>query len=278
MNAVGRLGRSLLSTYFGLLLVFLYAPLIVLVVFAFNSGNVPSLPISSLSTKWFSAAFSDTELTSALLRSVWIAVANGLAATLLGIMATVSLARRDLRLRRLLVVLILVPLVVPYITLAVGLVVLLNELGVVTSLLAVLAGHVVITLPYSVLTILPRLRTLDPAITEAASDLGASDLRAFLLVRLPLLAPAIFASFLIAFTISFDEFAIASFLAPPGTPTYPVLLYSSSRTPALLPEVIAIGSVVIAISLALIVLAEVARRRIERRMQALDQPQPLTAV
>jgi spermidine/putrescine transport system permease protein len=277
VKAVGRTGRALLSTYFGLLVLFLYAPLIVLVVFAFNSGNIPSLPIKSFSTKWFSSAFSDTTLTSALLRSFLIAVVNGLAATLLGVMAAVSLARRRLALRGLVVTLILIPLVVPYIVLAVGMVVLLHELGIATSLAAVLAGHVVLSLPYSVLVILPRLRTLDPSISEAACDLGASDVRAFWFVTLPLLAPALFSSFLIAFTISFDEFAIASFLAPPGSPTYPVVLYSSSRTPALLPEVIAIGSIVIVLSLALVFFAEVARRTAERRLEARAQAPPLTA-
>ena len=277
MKAVGRTGRAVLSTYFGLLVLFLYAPLIVLVVFAFNSGNIPALPIKSFSTKWFSSAFSDTTLTSALLRSFLIAAVNGLAATLLGVMAAVSLARRRLALRTVVVTLILIPLVVPYIVLAVGMVVLLHQLGIATSLAAVLAGHVVISLPYSVLVILPRLRTLDASINEAAMDLGASELRAFWFVTLPLLGPALFSSFLIAFTISFDEFAIASFLAPPGSPTYPVVLYSSSRTPALLPEVIAIGSIVIVLSLALVMLAEVARRTAERRLEARAEAPPLTA-
>src|SRR6202012_4399379 len=117
MRSVGRVGRSLLSTYFGLLVLFLYAPLIVLLVFAFNAGNIPSLPIKSFSTKWFSTAFSDTNLTSALLRSLIIALINGLAATLLGVMAAVSLARRHLALRGVVVTLILIPLVVPYIVL-----------------------------------------------------------------------------------------------------------------------------------------------------------------
>jgi spermidine/putrescine transport system permease protein len=274
---MGRAGKTVLSTYFGLLLVFLYAPLIVLMVFAFNSGTIPSLPIKSFSTRWFSAAFSDSDLTAALGRSVLIAAVNGVAATLLGVMAAVSLARRRLALRGLIVVLILIPLVVPYIVLAVGLVVLLHQMGIATSLLAVLAGHIVISLPYSVLVILPRLRTLDPSIAEAANDLGASDLRAFWYVTLPLLAPALFSSFLIAFTISFDEFAIASFLAPPGSPTYPVVLYSASRTPALLPEVIAIGSLIIVLSLLLVVIAEAARRFAERRLEARTQAPPLTA-
>jgi spermidine/putrescine transport system permease protein len=268
MSAIGRTGKTLLSSYFLVLVLFLYAPLAVLVVFAFNNGNIPTLPIKSFSTRWFHAAFADTTLTSALLRSVLIAVINGLAATLFGVMAAVSLARPKLRLRGVVVTLILLPLVVPYIVLAVGLVVLMHQFGIATSLAAVLAGHVVISLPYSALVILPRLRTLDAAIVEAASDLGASDLKAFVLVTLPLLAPALFSSFLIAFTISFDEFAIASFLAPPGAPTYPVVLYSASRTPALLPEVIAIGSIVIALSIAIIILAEAVRHWAERRIEA----------
>jgi spermidine/putrescine transport system permease protein len=160
---------------------------------------------------------------------------------------------------------------VPYIVLAVGLVVVLHSFGVSTSLAAVLAGHVVISLPYSVLVILPRLRTLDEAIVEAARDLGASDFKAFLLVTLPLLAPALLSSFLIAFTVSFDEFAIASFLAPPGSPTYPVFLYAGSRTPALLPEVIAVGSIVIVVSIVIVILAEVLRRWAERRIEALPK-------
>jgi spermidine/putrescine transport system permease protein len=275
MSGVGRLGKALLSSYFGALVLFLYAPLVVLLVFAFNSGNIPTLPIKSFSTKWFHSAFRDTELTSALLRSLLIALVNGLAATLLGVMAAVSLARERLPLRGVVVTMILLPLVVPYIVLAVGLVVLLHEFGIATSLAAVLAGHVVISLPYSVLVILPRLRTLDPSISEAARDLGASDFKAFLYVTLPLLAPALLSSFLIAFTISFDEFAIASFLAPPGSPTYPVFLYAGSRTPALLPEVIAIGSIVIVVSIAVVIAADVFRRWAERRIEALPEATPL---
>jgi spermidine/putrescine transport system permease protein len=268
VSDVGRGGKAMLSGYFGLLVLFLYAPLVVLLVFAFNRGNIPTLPIKSFSTKWFGAAFSDTPLIHALIRSAVIAVVNGLAATLLGVMAAVSLARKRLPLRGVVMTLILLPLVVPYIVLAVGLVVLLHELGFTTSLAAVLAGHVVISLPYSVLVILPRLRTLDSSIVEAASDLGASEFKAFLLVTLPLLGPAMLSSFLIAFTVSFDEFAIASFLAPPGSPTYPIYLYAGARTPALLPEVIAMGSIVITISILAIIAADFARRWAERRLAA----------
>jgi spermidine/putrescine transport system permease protein len=268
VSVVGRLGKSVLGSYLGLLMLFLYAPLVVLLVFSFNDSTVMAFPIKHFTTKWFHAGLTDTELLGALLRSALIAVINGLAATLLGILAALGLAGRRLPMRGTVLTLILLPLVVPYIVLAVGLLVLLHEFGIATSLVAVLAGHVVISLPYSVLVVLPRLRTLDDSINEAARDLGASDLTAFTHVTLPLLAPALLSSFLIAFTVSFDEFAIASFLAPPGSPTYPVFLYAGSRTPALLPEVMAIGSLVIGLSLLVVILAEVGRRWAERRMEA----------
>ena len=123
-----------------------------------------------------------------------------------------------------------------------------------------------ISLPYSILVIVPRLRTLDDSIVEAARDLGADQAAAFRLITLPLLSPALVASILICFTISFDEFAIASFLAPPDKATYPVFLYSGTRTPQLEPQVIALGAIVIVLSLVLVGAAEMMRRVLERRL------------
>jgi spermidine/putrescine transport system permease protein len=263
------MGQAVLTVYFWAFVVFLFAPLVVLVVFAFNQSMTPTLPITGWTTHWFHQAFSDTELTGALLRSVGIGAATGLFATALGIMASVGLNARRLRLRALIVAILLLPLVVPYISLAVGLLVLLNQLGVQISLGAVFLGHVVITLPFAVLVIFPRLRSLDPAMIEAARDLGSNELTAFNLVTLPLLVPSLVSSFLICFITSFDEFAIASFLAPPGQPTFPVFLYTGSRAPGLLPELIAIGSLIIVASLVVIAIAEGGRRWAERRLRGI---------
>jgi spermidine/putrescine transport system permease protein len=265
-SAVGRLGRFGLSSYFTLLVLFLYAPLVVLVVFSFEDSYIQALPWSGFTTKWFHTAFATTDLPSALRRSAMIGLLDGLAATALGTMAAVALARRRLFLRPLWTTLLLLPLVVPYIVLAIGMVIVLHELGYQASLSAVLVGHIAISLPYSLLVVLPRLRTLDPSIVEAARDLGANPSRAFMLVTLPLLAPALVASVIITFTISFDEFAIASFIAPPGSPTYPVFLYSGTRTPSLEPQVIAIGAIVVALSMVLVLSAEIGRRWADRRL------------
>ncbi|MFL5737753.1 MAG: ABC transporter permease [Actinomycetota bacterium] len=267
MNVLHRLGRISIAAYYWIFIVFLFSPLVALVVFAFNQSATPTLPISSFSTRWFHLAFADSELTTALVRSVEIAIAVGVFATALGLMASLGLSARRLRMRALVVATLLLPLVVPYISLAVGLLILLNELGVPISLWAVFLGHSVVALPFAVLVILPRLRSLDPSLMEAARDLGSSEFGSFRRVTFPLLTPSIVSSFLICFITSFDEFAIASFLAPSGRPTYPVFLYSGSRTPGLLPELIAIGSIVIVLSLLLIVVAEGGRRWAERRLR-----------
>lgn len=261
------LGRMALTAYFWGFVIFLFAPLAVLVVFAFNQSMTPTLPITALTTHWFHEAFSDSELTGALGRSIEIGAATGLFATALGIMASIGLSARRLRLRALIVAILLLPLVVPYISLAVGLLVLLNQLGLQISLSAVFLGHVVIAMPFAVLIVLPRLRSLDPTMIEAARDLGSSEVTGFILVTMPLLMPSLVSSFLVCFITSFDEFAIASFLAPPGQPTFPVFLYTGSRAPGLLPELIAVGSLIIVGSLVVIALAEGGRRWAERRLR-----------
>ena len=266
MTILRGVGRASLALYYWAFIVFLFAPLVVIVVFAFNKSSTPVLPIAAFSTRWFELAFANTQLTGALARSAAIGVATGLFATALGIMSALGLSASRLRLRAFVVAILLLPLVVPYISLAVGLLILLNELGLQISLWAVFLGHVVIALPFSILVVLPRLRSLDPALVEAARDLGSGEISAFNLVTLPLLVPSLVSSFLICFITSFDEFAIASFLAPPGLPTYPVFLYAGSRTPALLPELIAIGSIIIVASLVIVVMAEGGRRWAEQRL------------
>jgi spermidine/putrescine transport system permease protein len=255
VRTTGRFGSTVLTVYFWAFVVFLIAPLFVLVIFSVNNSTTPTLPLTGFTTKWFHAAFTNGVLTGALVRSAEIAAA-----------ASIGLTAKKVRFRSFTVALLLLPLVIPYISLAVGLLILLQALGVQTSLVAVVLGHIVITLPFSILVVMPRLRSLDPAMVEAARDLGASDVSAFRLITLPLLGPSLVSSFLICFVTSFDEYAIASFLAPSGKPTYPVFLYSSSRTPALLPEVIAVGTLVIVVSLVLVLLAEGGRQWAERRI------------
>jgi len=127
-------------------------------------------------------------------------------------------------------------------------------------------GHIVITLPYTILVLVPRLEQIDASLEEAAYDLGASQLRTFRSVTFPLILPAIVSAFLIAFTTSFDEYAVASFVV--GTRvTFPIYLYSALRFPTQLPQVIAVAVVVLTVSLVVVVAAEVWRRAAERKLE-----------
>jgi spermidine/putrescine transport system permease protein len=270
MRLTSRLGSAGLAIYFWAFIVFLFAPLAVLLIFSVNKSPTPTLPLSGFTSNWFHEAFGNSVLTGALVRSIGIALVAAVLATALGIMASLGLLVLRGRAAALALTMLLLPLVVPYICLAVGLLILVQEVGAKPSLVAVVLGHCVIVLPFAILVILPRLRSLDPAMNEAAQDLGASPFASLRLITLPLLAPALVSSGIICFVTSFDEFAIASFLAPSGQPTYPVFLYASARTPALLPEVIAIGALIIAGSLLLVAIAEGGRRWAERRLVGQD--------
>jgi spermidine/putrescine transport system permease protein len=265
--AASRLGARLLGGYFLFLALFLYAPLVVLVIFSFDDSQIQTLPYSGFTLRWFHAVFSNGDLIAAVQRSAVIALLAAAGATLLGLITAVALTARRLALRAAITALLLLPLVIPYIVLAVGLLILLQSLGFRQALWAVLLGHIVVSVPYCILVILPRLRTIDQSIVDAARDLGAGAWTAFRRVTLPLIIPALLSSAILAFTISFDEFAIASFLVPAGKDTLPVYIYTGSRTPALQPQVIAIGAMVVVVSIILVVAAELGRARFERRLQ-----------
>jgi spermidine/putrescine transport system permease protein len=213
-------------------------------------------------------------LITALSRSAIVATVSSLIAVALGVMTSFALIRRRFFGKPLVSALVFSPLVIPYLVFGISLLliftlvdkVLTETFGVYIGLglHSVVIGHVVVALPYTILTILPLLERLSVSLDEAAKDLGANPRETFRRVTLPLLMPALISAFLVAFTLSFDEFAIASFLA--GTQqTWPVYLFAQLRVPRLLPQLIAVSSVVFLASLLLIMSAEIGRRLAQRR-------------
>jgi spermidine/putrescine transport system permease protein len=268
-----RRALTLLRVFYALLVVFLYAPIVILAVFSFNDGD-PSFPLQGFTTQWYGKFFSNPLLLAALRRSLIVAIASSCIAVALGVMAAFALIRRRFVGKAAASALFFSPLVIPYLVFGISLLLLFTLVDKILrqtagvyiglGLHAVVIGHVVVTLPYVILVILPLLERLNVSLEEAAHDLGADTWQTFRRVTLPLLAPALFSAFLIAFTLSFDEFAIASFVAG-REPTWPVYLFSQLRVPSQLPELIAVSSVILFMSLAVVVLAEMIRRLVERR-------------
>ena len=264
--ALSRNGRRIMRAFFVLVLVFLYAPIAILLVFSFNKASVPAFPLTGFTLRWYHDFLHNGDLQAALETSAIVATISSVIAVCLGILASVALTRSRFRGRGAATTLLLVPLVVPLIVLGLSLFLLFHVLGVQLSILTIAVGHVVITIPYTILVLLPRLAQIDRALGEAAYDLGAGPLTTFRRVTLPLILPAIVSALLIAFTTSFDEYAVASFLA--GTrQTFPIYLYTALRFPSQLPQVIAVAVVVLCVSLGVIVAAELWRRRAEARLE-----------
>lgn len=263
--ALSRNGRRLLRGFFALMVVFLYAPIAILLIFSFNDSDIPAFPLSGFTTHWYHQFANNPELKAALGTSAIVASVSSVGAVLLGVLASLALARRRFTGKAALSGLLLGPLVIPYIVFGISLLLFFHAVGIPRSLLTIVIGHIVISLPYTILVLVPRLAQIDAALEEAAYDLGAGPFHTFRLIVLPLIVPAVVSAFLIAFTTSFDEYAVASFVV--GTrPTFPIFLYSALRFPSQLPQVIAVAVVVMVLSLLVVIGVEIGRRVAERRL------------
>ncbi len=249
-----------LAIYAVTYMIFLYAPVILLPLFAFNTSTIVAFPLSGFTTEWFVGLWHTETLHVALWNSAKVAVSTALLSTLLGAFAARSAARFAFPGKTGIMALIMLPLVLPEIIIAVALLIMLNQLGLTLSLWTVVGGHVLICTPFSIAVLSSSYRGLDRELEEASFDLGETRWGTFRRVTLPLVFPGVISSLLITFTISLDEFIIAFFLT--GTDvTLPVYIWSQLRFPAKLPSVMALGTILLAVSVLLLIVAEILRRR-----------------
>jgi spermidine/putrescine transport system permease protein len=246
---VRRLGPAALSLYLGLVLGFLYLPIVVMMVMAFNRSSLYLLPIE-FDTVWFEALAHNWRLIGAGVNSVALAVANTLVATALGTAAALAFARYRFRGRTLLQLLLFPPITIPWLIIGTAMLVMFFWIGIGRGLHAMLLGHVALSLPYVIVVVGARLKSFGTDLEEAAATLGATPWQAFWRVSAPVMAPGVVAAALFAFAVSFDQFVISYFLAPPGVSTLPVEIYSAIRK-GFTPEVNAISTIIILVSMGL---------------------------
>ncbi|MDO5528455.1 MAG: ABC transporter permease [Paracoccus sp. (in: a-proteobacteria)] len=249
-----------LRAYSILYLLFLYAPILLLPLFAFNDGTVIAFPLRGFTTDWFAQMAGNASLRRAVGNSLIIAISTAVLATALGIFAARATTRYRFPAKGGIMGLVMLPLVLPEIIVAMSLLVVLLALGIELSLLTVILGHTLLCLPYTIAILSTAFNALDQSLEEAAYDLGETKIGAFRLVILPMVMPGIISSLLMSFTISLDEFIIAFFLAG-SQPTLPTYIFSQLRFPAAVPVVMALGTVLVALSILLLTLAEFFRRR-----------------
>ena len=257
------------------LYIFLYAPIAVIALFSFNAGK-HATQLTGFSLQWYGKALSNPFVVNALKTSFTVALISALAATICGTLAAVALQGVRGRLRLFYDALVYMAVMVPGIVIGIAtLIALVTLFDIANPLLtglfgagawqlglgkgSLIAAHGLFTMSLVIVTVRARLQGMDRSLLEAADDLGAPPMRAFLQITLPQIAPAVLAGFLLAFTFSFDDFIIAFFTAGSET-TLPIYVFSSIRR-GVTPEINAIGTLVLAASLVLLVAAQLILRK-----------------
>jgi spermidine/putrescine transport system permease protein len=237
---------------FWLTYIFLYTPIVVLVVMSFNSDDSP-YSFGGFSLKWYGELASDGNVREGLINTLIVAVGSTVLATALGTLLAVGLARHSRS--RLLDAISVMPAILPDLVLGIGLLVFYATIKMTLGLYSVLLAHTVFGMAFVTAVVRTRLANSDTSLEEASRDLGATPLTTFVRITLPQLAPGIVAGALLAFTLSIDEFVIASFTAAPLEPTLPIVIYSMVRF-GVTPEINALATLLLAVSFTVVIAAQ----------------------
>jgi spermidine/putrescine transport system permease protein len=249
----GRGVRRLLAAHTALVYLFLYAPIAILMVFSFNAARQTAF-WQGFTLDWYRRLLDDGLLLRALRTSLEVAGITTAAAVLLGTPAALALAHPPFRGKRATQTLLYLPVIIPEVVLGAALVTFFGAVSLRLSIATVVIAHVVFSVSYVALVVRARLAGLDPALEEAARDLGAGPFETFRRVTLPLALPGIVASALLVFTLSIDDYVITSFVAGVGATTLPLLIYSMLKV-GVTPEVNAISTLLLAVTIVLIAAA-----------------------
>jgi spermidine/putrescine transport system permease protein len=239
--------RWLKQAYLGLVYLFLYLPIGVLVVYSFNASKNP-YTWGGFSGQWYTKLWQNEALLDAAINSLLLAVSAAALSTLIGTLTAIALHRYRFRGKRVLNGMLFVVMMSPDIVLAIALLALFILLGVQLGYVSLLLAHITFCLPFVVVTVYSRLSGFNPQILEAARDLGASELRTILTVLVPIIFPAVLAGWLLGFTLSLDDVVVSMFVTGPTFEVLPLRIYSMVRL-GLKPEVNALAAVLLALSL-----------------------------
>ena len=248
--------RNLLRVGVGITLAFIYIPLIVIAIYAFNGGNSLAWPPPDLTTKWFGDAIGNTGARDALWTSIRVGLAATAIALLLGTLASFAVARFRFFGRETISFLVVLPIALPGVVTGVALSNTFTQvLGVDLSLLTVIAGHATFCIVVVYNNVIARLRRVSGNLEEASADLGAHTWQTMRFVTLPGIQTALVAGGLLAFALSFDEIIVTNFTIGAGEQTLPIWIYSNLFRPHELPIVNAVAVIVILISIVPVYLA-----------------------
>jgi len=240
-NVLGKRRFSFVMTL--LIMIFFYLPIVMLIALSFNSAR-QGVIWTGFTLKWYSVLFRDDEIWRAFLNTAVIALTSSAVATAIGVFSAIGIYWHNFRLKRYFQVLIYTPLIVPDILMGVSMLMFFVSLRIQLGLFTIFIAHVTFSISYVILIVIARLEDFDYSIIEAAQDLGANWYQTFFKVIIPMIKPAIIASFLLSVTLSIDDFVITFFVAGPGSTTLPLQIYSMIKF-GVSPEINALSTLLI---------------------------------
>ena len=250
-----------------LVYLFMFAPVAVVMLLSFNSAQFGSFPMEGLSFRWFVELWENDAIVRAFKVSLVLAALTSIISTTLGILASLAMVRYRFPGQHLVATALVAPILIPEVVLAVALLLFLKFLGVPKSFPLLLAGHVIFTLPFVILVVQARLVGIRREYEEASLSLGATPIQTFFAVTLPLMLPAVLAGMLFSFTISFDDITGTLFWKPGGVETVPTQIFAMLRN-SISPEVNALGTVMVVVTVAVPLLGVAIARRMNARLRA----------
>lgn len=259
----GRLGRFAHVGVSLLVLLFLVSPVLVVMPLSFNSQPYFTYPLPGVSLRWYKAFIDSPEWMLALKNTMITGVASTFIATVLGVMASLGLTNTRLKGKAFITGVLVSPMIVPLIITAVGVYFAFSPLGLTSSLTGLILAHAALGVPFVVVTVTATLAGFNEALSRAGRSLGASPLRVFLQVKLPIIAPGVVSGALFAFATSFDEIVVALFLTGPDQRTVPREMWAGIRE-QLSPTILAVATILVVVSTLLLLTLEALRRRTER--------------
>lgn len=244
--------NTLRKLYIGLIFLFLYAPIVTLMVLSFNASKTRA-KWGGFTMKWYLSIFRNEAILQALSNTLIIALLSSLTATVIGTVACLSMQSMKRRNRAVIMGVTNIPMLNADIVTGISLMLLFITLGLRFGFMTILLSHITFNIPYVILSVMPRMKQLNPSIYEAALDLGASHIQAFFKVVFPDILPGVLSGFLMAFTMSLDDFIITHFTKGPGIDTLSTKIYTEVKK-GIKPEMYALSTLIFVTVLVLLLL------------------------
>lgn len=235
--------KKIKNLFIGLVFIFLYLPIIILVVYSFNDSKM-NIIFNGFTLRWYKTLFQNSNLINAFLNTLLIAVISTAISTIIGTISAVGLHKYNFPFKSLINKLIYIPIVIPEIVLGISILSIYTLMKLELGITSIIISHIAFSTPYVIVSVRSTLASISSSYEEAAQDLGANSLKTFFHITLPLIMPGVISGANLAFTLSMDDVVVSYFTAGPGSNTLPLKIYSMIKT-GITPDVNALSSIML---------------------------------